>query len=64
MEEKDFAALGDAALQINSLCIVAKNYTDTNCQDEKMLHIGLMIDLINEHAEHIISLLRDKNIIP
>lgn len=50
----------DSATQIYSLAAVAKNYTDSNYENEKMLHIGLMVDKIYEQASRLKILLDDK----
>lgn len=64
MDEKELGTLADSVVQIYSLSAVAKNVTDTHYMDENMLHIGLMMDKINEQADRLKSLLESYQVIP
>lgn len=64
MNKEELGTLADTTIQIYSLTTVAKNYADTYFTDEKMLHLGLIIDKIHEQASRLKSLLEDTEIIP
>lgn len=64
MNKEELGTLADTTIQIYSLRTVAKNYADTYFNDEKMLHIGLMMDKIYEQALRLKKLLEDTEIIP
>ncbi len=64
MNKEELGTLADTTIQIYSLTTVAKNYADTYFNDEKMLHIGLMMDKIDEQALRLKKLLEDTEIIP
>lgn len=64
MNKEELGILADTTVQIYSLTSVAQNYADNYYTDEKMLHLGLIIDKIHEQASRLKNLLEDKQIIP
>lgn len=64
MDTKDLGTLSDAVTQIYSLSTVCKEYTDIHYEDDGMLHVGLMVDKINEQALRIKEMLEQNNLLP
>lgn len=64
MDKKGLGTINDAVTQIYSLSTVCKESTDNHYQEEDMLHVGLMVDKINEQAVRIKDLLEQNNLLP